>query len=139
MNTSARSKGSFTARVFVLLLGLALSIALVLVQLFLSRRMRRTLNPALLAATLLSVGFTFYSFTLLYSEQSELDLAKSSAYTSVHALLQARAVAYSANSDESRFLLDSPFSADSSTRDLQAFDSKVALLSNAPCSHDTRP
>ena len=124
----ARSTSSSTARVFVLLLGFALALGLVMTQLFLSRRMRRTINPALLAATLLTLGFTFFAFYWLHTEQSELEAARKGAFTSVHALLQAKAIAYSANSDESRSLLDPAHAAP----DLQAFDGKVAQLRTLP-------
>ena len=123
----ARSDSSFTARVFVALLGIAAVVALVLAQLFLSRRMRRTLNPALLAATLLAGGLTVYAFTALYTEQAELATAKISAFDSIHALLQARAAAYSANADESRYLLD-PLHGDA----LRKFDRNSQKLATLP-------
>ena len=103
---SSRSNWSLASRVFTLLAGFALLAVLVGAQLYLSRRTQRTLNPALVAATLLTLGLTLYAFTAMAREQSDLDTAKQDAFASIHSLLQARATAYSANSDESRFLLD---------------------------------
>jgi hypothetical protein len=75
-------------------------------QLFLAKHMRRIFNPLLLAATVLTLIFVGYTNRAFRSEDHELKIAKQDAYDSIHALWQARAVAYSANGDESRALLD---------------------------------
>ncbi len=124
----AQSRYSFWARLAVLLLGVAMIAALVWVQLFLSRRMQRTFNPALLAATVIAFCLTFYAFASLAREQSDLREAREDAFSSVRALLQARAVAYSANADESRFLFDPGNAAEY----LRAFDQKAASLVHLP-------
>lgn len=93
--------------VFLLLLaGAPLLWALVVIQRFLFRRMHRILNPALVLATLLTIAFVLYTFVTLGSERHRLTVAKEDAFTSIHALWRARAAAYSANADESRYLLD---------------------------------
>lgn len=80
--------------------------ALFWVQSFLSRRMRRTLNPALVAASLGTIVFGLFVFNSLSTERQALRVAKEDAFTSIHALWRARAEAYAANADESRYLLD---------------------------------
>ncbi len=92
--------------------------------------MRRTLNPALLAATVLALRLHVLCLLLGCTQSSPSWRPRArGAFTSVHALLQARAIAYSANSDESRSLLDPRTPA---ALDLQAFDGKVALLRTLP-------
>ena len=80
--------------------------ALLVVQLFLARRMRRWVNLPLLGATLLTAGFFGSLEQVLASQASHLRTAKEDCFESVHALWQARATAYDANGEESRFLLD---------------------------------
>ncbi len=79
---------------------------LVMFQLFLSRRTRRTLNPFLLSATALALLFLAHTIGSLLSASQHLKVAKEDAFDSMHSLRQARALAYSANADESRYLLN---------------------------------
>ncbi|NJL10630.1 MAG: hypothetical protein HC908_11975, partial [Calothrix sp. SM1_7_51] len=90
----------------ILVSGLLLTSGLVSLQIFLSIRMRRTLNIPLLAATLIAVSFLLYTISALISSTGNLRIAKEDAFTSIYALRQSRAIAYSANGDESRYLLD---------------------------------
>ncbi len=103
---SQQATTSFAARAFVLLTGLLALAAMVIVQVFLSRRTRRTFNPLLLLATLLLLGVTVWALAAMGGEQGELKVAKEDAFTSIHALWRARALAYEAKSDESRSLYD---------------------------------
>ena len=103
---SQQATTSFAARAFVLLTGLLALAAMVIVQIFLSRRTRRTFNPLLLLATLLVLGLAVWTLAAMSEEQSELKVAKQDAFTSIHALWRARALAYEAKSDESRSLYD---------------------------------
>ena len=80
------SEHSLVTRVFVLFAGLLAAAGLVLAQLFLLRRTRRTLHPLLALATLATLGLTFYAFTDLGIEEHHLRVAKEDAFTSVHAL-----------------------------------------------------
>ena len=98
----------------VALVGLATLGALLWIQLFLSDRTHRTLNPALFFATLAALFLFLYAFGALVNEQHQLKVAKEDSFESIHALWQARAVAYQANAEESRFLLDPRFAADAS-------------------------
>ncbi len=90
----------------VLGVGAALAFVLFFIQAFLSRRMRRTFNPALLVATVLTLCFLAYTLRAFHAAIRQLKVAKEDAFTSIQALWQARAVAYDANTDESRWLLD---------------------------------
>jgi hypothetical protein len=91
---------------FLLLAGAALLTALIYTQMFLSRRMRRTLNPALLLASVIAACFPLYTLQAFRAATHQLKIAREDAFTSIQALWQARAVAYDANTDESRWLLD---------------------------------
>jgi len=86
--------------------GLAMLAVLLRVQFFLSERMRRTLNPLCLLATLMIGGLLFYTTFALSTSTHQIEVVKSDAFESLHLLWQAKAVAYEANAQESRFLLD---------------------------------
>jgi hypothetical protein len=99
-------RASLWAVLAVLAAGAALLGALAGVQAFLYRRMRRVVNPALAVATALTLGFLAYVLATFAGQRQALRVAKEDAFESIHALWQARAEAYDANGDESRFLLD---------------------------------
>jgi hypothetical protein len=80
--------------------------ALISIQKFLNRRMRRILNPFLVLTTLMTLGFMLYTLGTLTSARRHLKIAKEDAFTSIRALWRARATAYSAKADEIRYLLD---------------------------------
>jgi len=127
--TYDEQKGKSVATiVFVLLMGAALVAALVFIQKFLNRKMRRILNPLLVLATLLTLGFVLYTYSVLGSERADLKVAKEDAFTSIHALWRARAVAYAANADESRYLLDAAHAQEHEDN----FHKKAALLASIP-------
>jgi hypothetical protein len=83
-----------------------LLLLLAYIQWDLTNRVRRLLNPALLAASMLALGMGWLAISRLSSAAEDLRIAKEDAFTSIHALWQARAVGYSANADESKFLLE---------------------------------
>lgn len=117
------------ATVFVLLVvGAVLVGVLVAVQKFLHDRTHRILNPLLLLATLVAMGFLLYTFRTLAEERRDLKVAKEDAFTSIHALWRARAVGYSANGDESRYLLDSTHAQEREAN----FNAKAASLAKLP-------
>ncbi len=101
---------------------------LIALQVFLNRRMRRLLNPMLLAATAIAILFTGHTVKSLFSASYQLKVAKEDAFESIHALWQIRALAYSANGDESRYLLDPTMA----TKHEQAFSAKVSQLAQLP-------
>jgi hypothetical protein len=103
--TGQRSRSGVVRALVVVAAGLLLA-TLAVVQVFLLRRTHRVVNVPLFAASLLLLFFGTYSLRTLNSAEDDLRRAKEDAFTSIHALWQARAVAYAANSDEGRFLLD---------------------------------
>ena len=86
--------------------GLPAVAVLLVLQSIISRRTRRRINPGLLAATMVMIVATLWSGFGAQSSASALTSAKQDAFDSVRALWKARAIAYSANADESYFLLD---------------------------------
>ncbi|PZO38649.1 MAG: hypothetical protein DCF19_15720 [Pseudanabaena frigida] len=113
---------------FVFISAMGLTGVLIALQVFLNRRMRRLLNPMLLAATAIAILFTGYTVKSLFSASYQLKVAKEDAFESIHALWQIRALAYSANGDESRYLLDPTMAA----KHEQAFSTKVSQLAQLP-------
>jgi hypothetical protein len=105
-------------------LGLMTIGALVALQLFLLRRMRRTLNPMLFGATLVALIFLMNSAFSLMSSSNQLRVLKEDAYDSLLALRSGRALLYGANSDESRYLLD----ANSRQQHTDAFSRKTEAV-----------
>lgn len=92
--------------VAVVALGGLLLTVLVLLQWYLSRRFQRTLNACVLAATACTLLAVLLGAQLLSVTGENLRGARRDAFDSVVALSRARAIAYDANADESRYLLD---------------------------------
>ena len=90
----------------VVLAGLLLLASLVGLQLFLASRMRRALNVPALAATAVTLALVIGVVATLGANDHQLKVAKQDAYDSVYALRLARATAFDANADESRYLVD---------------------------------
>ena len=90
-----------------LLAALLLAIgALAVAQGFLAWRTRRRLNLGLLAATVVTLGFSFVAIMSVSSAASHLRAAKQDSFDSVSLLWRARALANDANGLESRWLFD---------------------------------
>ncbi|MFI2640776.1 hypothetical protein [Streptomyces sp. NPDC018610] len=87
-------------------LGMPLLAALGVLQGYLVRRFHRILNPSLLAATACALLAVVLGTQMLTSSSGYLRGARRDAFDSVVALSRARAIAYDANADESRYLLD---------------------------------
>ncbi|MEU6087131.1 hypothetical protein ABZ865_10025 [Streptomyces sp. NPDC047085] len=87
-------------------LGVPLLAALGVLQWYLVRRFHRILNPPLLAATACALFAVILGAQMLTSSSGDLRGARRDAFDSVVALSRARAIAYDANADESRYLLD---------------------------------
>lgn len=105
-------RNSIGNRSGVVIAGLILLFTLLSVQNFLTRNMRRVFNIPLVAATFIAVGLMFYSFISFSHEMLQLKVAKQDAFESIDALWRARALAYMARADESRYLLDEPHAAE---------------------------
>jgi hypothetical protein len=86
--------------------GLVLLAVLLGLQVFLGRRFRRLVNPALALATLGTLVLVAVSVGLLSAEAGHLRKAKLDGFDSILALSRARAISNSLNADESRYLLD---------------------------------
>jgi hypothetical protein len=106
----------------------ALVAVLVWAQVFLMRRMRRLFNPALAVATVVAALFGVYLATRIAVARDDLRVAKEDAFESIHALWKARAVAYDANGDETRYLFGGPRAAAFE----QAYKDKVNKLATVP-------
>ena len=127
--TYTRQRGfSSASLLFVLMSALLLCGVLLALQMFLLRRMRRLVNPLLVLATALTAMFTLFTVSSFRAEDRELKTAKEDAFDSIHALWQARALAYSANADESRYLLDP----EQAAADQRSFDVKADQIAHAP-------
>jgi hypothetical protein len=99
-----RSLASVSLIVLVFI-GLILIGLLIAMQIFLFRRTNRVLNLPLVACTLICLAFLQHAGATHTAAMQDLKVAKEDAFTSLHALWRARAVAYRAAADESRFLL----------------------------------
>ena len=86
-------------------LGTALLVLLLWWQVWLARRFRRVLNPALIAATVLTVAVTIPAVVVLGVQGERLARAREESLLPYLALSQARAVGYDAAADTSRFLI----------------------------------
>ncbi|SNY48570.1 hypothetical protein SAMN05421748_10933 [Paractinoplanes atraurantiacus] len=105
------------------LLGLALVVLLVALQVWLGRRFRRMLNPALIAATLLTVALVGPAIAVLVVQEQRLGAARDDSLRPFLALSSARAVSYDAAADTSRYLIS-----DKLAFYKQDFDRKAAFL-----------
>jgi hypothetical protein len=101
-----RRSGTRLAAFWIGLVGLGLVGALLALQVFLTRRFRRRINPALALATVGALGLVVSGSALFMGESEHMRVAKKDAFDSILALSQARAVSFDANADESRFLVD---------------------------------
>ncbi|WP_369248341.1 hypothetical protein [Streptomyces sp. R41] len=90
----------------VVALGALLLAALGVLQCYLTRRFHRILNPGVLAATVCALLAVILGTEALSASAEHLRGARRDAFDSVVALSRARAIAYDANADESRWLLD---------------------------------
>jgi hypothetical protein len=90
----------------LLITALVLMGSLGALQLFLSYRTRRTLNPALLAATTIALLFWLQLFWTIGNANQQIAVIKTESFASLKVLRQARTLAYSAHADISRSLLD---------------------------------
>ncbi|MFJ6834414.1 hypothetical protein [Streptomyces sp. NPDC091209] len=92
--------------VLAVVLGVLLLVSLGVLQWYLARRFHRILNPGVLAATVCALLAVLLGIQALSATAEHLRGARRDAFDSVVALSRARAIAYDANADESRHLLD---------------------------------
>jgi hypothetical protein len=102
-----REANATIMRALVWIAGLLSIVSLIVTQGFLSHRMHRTLNPGLLGATGLTIVLLIYTQSLYSNDEKTLQTAKKS-FASVMNLWQTRALAFDADAEESRWLMDTP-------------------------------
>ncbi len=102
-----QSSGSLF-RALVWLSGLLVIALLVAAQIFLSRLTRRTFNLPLLGATVLTLALLLHTSGVFSEASRTLQTVKAEAFSSISTLWQIRAIAFDANSEESRWLMDTP-------------------------------
>jgi hypothetical protein len=86
--------------------GVPALLILVLLQIFMASRVRRVINPGLLAASIIMGGAIIWAGYGAGMSAAALTSAKQDAFDSIRAMWKTRAIAYSINADESFFLLD---------------------------------
>ena len=101
-----QKRASSGAEGVAVVIGGILITMLVSLQIFLFRRMRRVFNVPLVLATALAIFFTADLVHGFGAARDSLKVAKEDAFESIHLLWRARAIAFDANGDESRFLMD---------------------------------
>jgi hypothetical protein len=103
---ASQRRASEGAEGLAVVVGVALLAVLFSLQLFLFRRMRRVFNVPVVAATALVLFYTWDLVTGFGAAREDLRIAKNDAFESIHLLWKARTIAYDANGDESRYLMD---------------------------------
>lgn len=133
-HSSARS--ALSAQLFAIVaLGVLLLSVLGALQCYLARAFRRILNPGVLAATVCTLLAVILGSQIPSSTSDHLRGARRDAFDSVVALsrARARAIAYGANADESRYLLDpgrrDQYAASFLAKSQQLYGLKGAVLS----------
>jgi hypothetical protein len=122
-------RATTAAGTLTVLLGVGLLASLAAAQAFLFRRMRRIVSPPLALATLLALGQVVYVANRVSDARVTLRVAQEDAFASIHALWRARAIAYDANGDETRWLIDPVASA---AQWEPNFDARVKQLTSQP-------
>lgn len=112
----------------ITILGIFLAAILVMIQIFLYRKMRRVLNLPLLGATAIAILFLSYTLNSVLGATDSLKVAKQDAFDSLHSLRQMRSLSYKANADESRYLLDRVNAAGHE----RSFNEKIARIIKLP-------
>jgi hypothetical protein len=102
---------------FALILLVAL---LVVIQVWLLRRMRRLINPPLAAATLIGLAAALWFGSDAIAEHALLRAAKEDAYDSLHVLFQAKVAVSGIRGDASLWLLDPTVRAEAQGRIAEA-------------------
>jgi hypothetical protein len=109
---------------FVWAFGIILLAALLGLQYYLTRTMRRLINPLLALASVLTVAVIVGSTASFRDTAAQIKVAKEDSFDSLYPLWHAKAVAYDANAAESRWLLDPSYGSQSAAQ----FTSGIAKL-----------
>jgi len=118
----------------VLWIGAALLAMIVGVKFLLYLHMRRIVNPPLLAAAAVAAVAWLWALLAFWQSSSDIKVAKQDAFDSIAVLEAARATAYEANGDESRWLLSKMHggSPDQVRSYASAFHEKAAKIAARP-------
>ena len=98
-------RASSTSRLLVVAWALLLAF-LVAVQVVMARKFRRTINPALAAATLVALVAGGFALTRLDASSSDLTAAREESFDAIHVLARARATVVSARQSQGALLAD---------------------------------
>lgn len=109
--SAAETKASTFAMTMLVLASILAGTALIVMQIFLGGRMRRTINPLLFLATLAALVWVIYAGQRFRAADRDLEVAQKEAIDTFH-FRQARALAYSAEADLSRASFDTAKRAD---------------------------
>lgn len=110
-------------------LGAGLVVLLLVLQVWLARRFRRVLNPALAAGTVVTLGLVLSACAVFVVQGERLGAARADSLAPYLALSQARAVSYDAAADTSRYLISNlPYYKD----DFRAKSESLGALSEFP-------
>lgn len=110
------------------ILGAALLMLLLAMQVWLARRFRRLLNPALIVATALTAAVVIPAVIVLSAQDQRLGEAREELLEPFLALSEARAISYDAAADTSRFLISGELAYYA-----QDFTAKATCLSEGGC------
>ena len=113
--------------------GVALLLVLCYMQMFLSRRMRRTFNMPLIAASALVVAVTGYSMVSMIAVGGNLASAREQSFASAYNWLTARGTAYDTKTDQSLYLI----ALGAGARYETSMKEKVARLAPADLTQET--
>jgi hypothetical protein len=114
-----------SGRIWVLVLGLAVTVALAVLQAYLAVRFRRVISVCLTAAALGTVALTAAAASLLSTEADYLRMAKEDGFDPVLRLSRTQATGKSLDADRTRSLLDP---ADADRYDQTYFEKSQAML-----------
>ncbi|MFI0372188.1 hypothetical protein ACH35V_30365 [Actinomadura sp. 1N219] len=114
-----------SGRIWVLVLGLTVLVALAGLQVYLAKRFRRVISLFLVAAALGTTALTAAAASLLATEADYVQMAKEDGFDPVLRLSRTRATGKSLNADRIRALLDP---ADADRYDQTYFEKSQAML-----------
>ncbi len=130
---AAHHAALLSARMWVAILGGALLVVLVGLQVYLRVRFRRLLNPALAVATLVA-GATLVGGWVMLSAEAEQSTTAEREFDAIIALSEARAISHDANTNQSRYLVD-PANANAY---VTAFYERAQSVANFPDADESR-
>jgi hypothetical protein len=102
---AAKKATTAWAVVLAVALGAVLLLMLIVLQVWLARRFRRVLNPALLAASVITLALVIPAVVVLSAQERRLGDARAQSLAPYLALSKSRAISYDAAADTSRYVI----------------------------------